>query len=260
MPETPELQTFKTNLSKRFKGKKIAEARIFWDKKLKVPAEQITESLKGLKLDHVTRSGKMVLLDFKDVTLGIHLMQSGRPYLLPFTGIDRWRIIEIEFTGGEGFGIHDFGRQARVHLNPPPTGVPDVLGKDFNAEYLLQVCRKFKNKAIKTLLTDQKVILGIGNAYVDEILWDAKIAPQSNCYRIPEEKIADLIKSTGKVLAHGEREIMNVTGASELMIEKRDFMKVHNVKKKLDPDGLEILKGQVDKAKTYYTASQVLYK
>lgn len=55
---------------------------------------------------------------------------------------------------------------------------------------------------------DQKVIRGIGNAYADEILWEALISPVSVCNKIPDNKIKALSKSIKKVLKNAVKQIV----------------------------------------------------
>ncbi|HEX8041368.1 MAG TPA: hypothetical protein VF490_19610, partial [Chryseosolibacter sp.] len=110
---------------------------------------------------------------------------------------------------------------------------------------------------IKQLMMDQNVIRGIGNAYADEILWHARISPFSVSNKIPGEAIKRLAKSVRSVLTKAIKTILKnypgmITG------EVRDFMAVHNAKKRHSPTGVKI---KVDKTgrSTYYTDEQKLY-
>lgn len=68
----------------------------------------------------------------------------------------------------------------------------------------------------------------MGNAYVDEILWEIKVSPPSVAAMLTDQKIHELIDAITKVLTNAEMEAMKRTGDAALMVEKRDFMKVHN--------------------------------
>ncbi len=63
-------------------------------------------------------------------------------------------------------------------LNPAPSAAPDALSEEVNFEFL-KTLLSTKKGSIKNILLDQKLIRGIGNAYADEILWDARISPFS---------------------------------------------------------------------------------
>ena len=112
---------------------------------------------------------------------------------------------------------------------------------------------------IKTALTDGKTVQGIGNAYVDEILYAAKISPISKANKIPEDKIKVLTKAIEKVLKNAENHISH--NFPDTITEKeRDFLQVHRPKQKLTLKGEEILKTEIDKRKTYYVESQQLFE
>jgi formamidopyrimidine-DNA glycosylase len=81
---------------------------------------------------------------------------------------------------------------------------------------------------------DQHVIRGIGNAYADEILWDAGISPFSISNKIPGKKIDALVKSIKSVLKEAEKEIVK-RDPGIISGEVRDFLKIHNAKKTHSP-------------------------
>jgi formamidopyrimidine-DNA glycosylase len=112
---------------------------------------------------------------------------------------------------------------------------------------------------IKNLMLDQQVIRGIGNAYADEILWTAGISPFSKANQIPVKKIPQLVKAVRSVLQSAEKQIQKkepgIIGG-----EIRDFLCIHNSKKKKSPAGAPILFAIKGGRKTYYTREQQLYK
>ncbi|WP_026632750.1 DNA-formamidopyrimidine glycosylase family protein [Dyadobacter alkalitolerans] len=261
MPEVPELLTLRHNLLKRFKGQKLTDFNITWERKLKIPKQKIISAVEGTKLTSIERVGKTLELHFDNKeTIGLHLMQSGRPYLIPADSEIKWKIWHMMFEKGLGFGIQDPSGQTQLHLNPVTPNVPDVLTDSLTFDYLKSIFQKNKHVLLKPLLTNPKYIRGLGNAYIDEILWEVKIAPTSVACLIPDQKIHDILAAINLVLISAEKEIRKVTGPDALMIEKRDFMKVHNHKLDKDPDGNEIIKGIVGKAKTYWTENQVVYE
>ncbi|WP_394800349.1 Fpg/Nei family DNA glycosylase [Niabella pedocola] len=111
---------------------------------------------------------------------------------------------------------------------------------------------------IKAVLMDQKRIAGIGNAYADEILWAARIAPGSIAGKIPGAAITHLAKAIKQVLKNAEKQILKQQPEA-ISGEARDFMKVHNSHKKNSPSGAAILKTTLGSRSTYYTDEQVLY-
>ena len=114
-------------------------------------------------------------------------------------------LLELVFGNGNRLALTDQQYNARVTLNPPQTNVPDAVSKDANLQFWKD---HLQSKAtIKNLILDQKVIRGIGNAYADEILWQAGISPFSISNKIPPAKVNALSKSVKKVLKNAEKQI-----------------------------------------------------
>ena len=109
------------------------------------------------------------------------------------------------------------------------------------------------------MLLDQKIIKGIGNAYADEILWDAGISPFSVSNKIPADKLKALAASIKTILNNAEKQIKK-SHPDIIKGEVRDFLLIHNSKKKTSPGGAQILQKEIGGRKTYYTNEQELYK
>ena len=115
-----------------------------------------------------------------------------------------------------------------------------------------------KRTNIKTFLLDQKNIRGIGNAYADEILWEAGISPFSVCNKIPDAKIKELTKTIKSVLEDAIKQIKK-THPDIISGEVRDFLKIHNSKKEESPTGGKILNTTINSRITY-TEEQELFE
>ena len=168
------------------------------------------------------------------------------------------KIIELLFEDKTGLALTDWQQYANVKLNPEKPKVPDAFSKEFNVKYLENGFKRYKSKRIKDLLNDQKFVRGIGNAYVDEILWDAKISPYSAAGKIPGKKVKELYSSINKVLVNAEEEIIK-REPDIIRGEIRDFLKVHNSKLAHSPTGGVIKKENIGSRITYYTDEQILY-
>ena len=125
--------------------------------------------------------------------------------------------------------------------------------------YFLNLVLQSPRKNIKSLLLDQKGIRGIGNAYVDEILYNAKISPKSKTGKIPQDVIEILYNQIKETLQWGIENIQLYT-PNIITGETRDFMKVHNRKLRKTLRGERIIVEKVVSKKTYYTALQKLYE
>jgi formamidopyrimidine-DNA glycosylase len=257
MPELPDLQVFSHNLNKTLKGKTIKAIVVHKAPKLNVTASVLDDTLNGQQVRSVYRDGKELFFKFsKGDVLGLHLMLHGKLFLFEGKSDIKYPIIELLFDDGSGLVLTDFQGIATPTLNPENKEAPDALSKEAGGDYLTGILAKKKTN-IKTLLLDQKIIRGIGNAYADEILWDAGISPFSVSNKIPADKIKDLVRSIHDVLTNAEKEIIKAN-PDIIAGEIRDFMLIHNAKKKHSPKGAPILISEASR-KTYYTDEQELY-
>lgn len=258
MPELPDLQVISRNLNKKFANKKVVRLSIYKDKKLNAPVEKFTNIIEGQTVSEIKRNGKELLMIFENQSkLGIHLMLKGEIHLLSESNV-KHKVFEIEFEDNSGFAVTDFMGQAKLILNAPNSNVPDAVSKEFDFEYFKPILRKATKSNIKKVLKDQEVVRGIGNAYIDEILWDCKISPLSNASKIPDEKIKDLISSTKKVLQEAIDEITKID-PNIISGEIRSFLKVHTSNPKT-PTNFDIKFIELDNKKTYFTDEQALYE
>src|ERR1700754_4071517 len=224
MPEIPDLNIFCRNLSKRLTGKTLTALTVIIPRKLKLPESDFKQALDGQKLSAITREGKEIHFAFENGhVLGLHLMLHGTMYWYENTNENRFTIAELLFSDGNGLAITDWQKAVILTLDPEPAKVPDAL--DIPDGYLVAALKK-NSRHIKTVLTDGKVVRGIGNAYVDEILYAAKISPFSKADKIPENKIAVLVKAIKTVLTDAEDHISAVF-PDTITEKERDFLKVH---------------------------------
>jgi formamidopyrimidine-DNA glycosylase len=258
MPELPDLQVFSRNLDKKLAGKKVKKLTVVNDSKLKQPASKF-KTIEDATLEKVYREGKELRFKFSDRNvLGLHLMLHGKLHLFEVKNEQKNTIIELLFTDDTGLALTDYQGIATPTLNPEEKEAPDALSKEVDFEFLKKLLSK-KRTAIKTFLLDQKMIRGIGNAYADEILWDAGISPFSVCNKIPDEKIKDLAKSIRSVLQDAEKQILK-SHPDIISGEIRDFLNIHNSKKKHSPTGGIIHNKMMSSRITYYTNEQELFE
>lgn len=258
MPELPDLQAFSHNLTKRLKGKKLKEITVTESKKLNVTEKELKAALEGHELEKIERAGKELHARFTGGhSLGLHLMLHGGLWLYKDGDEEpKFRIITLKFDDGETLSLTDFQKAATPTLDPKPSDVPDAL--DVTPKYLTEKLAKTKTP-VKTVLMDQKILRGIGNAYADEILWHAKIAPSSASNKIPSDRIKQLEESIKSVLEHAEKEILKAK-PDIISGEVRDFLVVHQPRKKTTLQGKTIHQTEVGSRKTYYTDEQELFK
>lgn len=259
MPELPDLQVFSRNLNKRFAGKKLKEIVVHVDRRLKVSVTELKKQLQKATLREVKRVGKELHFQFDHgKVLGLHLMLKGNLFAFEGKNETRHSILELKFDDDSGLVLSDWQKKATPTLNPEPWDAPDALSKEVDLKFLKE--RLAESRAtVKNLMLDQHVIRGIGNAYADEILWEAGISPFSISNKIPGEKVKDLAKSIKKVLKDAEKQILK-THPDIITGEVRDFLKIHNAKKKESPGGALIQQKMVSSRKTYFTDEQEVFE
>ncbi len=259
MPELPDLQVFSRNLTKNLSGKTLKEIKVINDKKLNVSKAELKKSLELQKLKTIRRVGKELHFEFENgAVLSLHLMLHGQLFFFEKKNENKHTIIELIFEADKGLALTDFQAMATPTLNPEERETPDALSKQITFDFLKQQLQKVKG-SIKAFLLDQHKIRGIGNAYADEILWHAAISPLSVCNKIPDDKIKDLAKSIPKVLLNAEKQILK-THPEIISGEVRDFLDIHNSKKRKSPTGGAIEQQMVNSRKTYFTSEQQLFK
>jgi formamidopyrimidine-DNA glycosylase len=259
MPELPDLQVFSKNLTKVFGGKELKKIAVPISKKLNVSVPKLKNSLEGEKLVAINRVGKELHFQFKNGNvLALHLMLHGKLYKFEKENTQKNTIIELLFSDYSGLALTDFQKAATPTLNPESKDAPDALSKEVNLSFLKDKLSRSK-ASVKNVLLDQHVIRGIGNAYADEILWDAGISPFSIANKTPDAEIKGLLKSIKGVLKKAEKSIVK-THPDIISGEIRDFMLIHNSKKKHSPTGAPIRIKTSSSRKTYYTDEQKLFK
>ena len=258
MPELPDLTVFAESLEELVLNRKIDAALYHKNKRLNVEPELFETALKGQKLTKVRRAGKELLFELSNGnSFSVHLMLSGGFKLCPKGEEVSSAVLTVDFDDGHSLVLFDPKGLASVSLNPDMARLA-VDALDVTADYLEDRFKKEPRTIVKGFLIDQRVIAGIGNAYADEILWQAKISPKSIVGKIPKNVIAELVSSIHSVLKNAT-EYLRKNHHGMISGEVRDFLAVHNRKAKVSPSGAPIIVAQVASKKTYYTEEQTLY-
>ncbi|MCF0054642.1 DNA-formamidopyrimidine glycosylase family protein [Dyadobacter sp. CY356] len=258
MPELSDLQVYSKNLVKKLKGKELEKIVIVEKSKIEATEKEFNTALSGKHLKDVYRVGKELYFDFgKDALVSMHLMLNGKLIQDDKEERPKHTIAAFIFKDGNQLAMTDFQKIAKITLNPEPNDVVDALSDELTAVWLEGKLQKSR-AIIKSFIIDQKMIGGIGNAYADEILWEAKISPKSISSKIPKEAVARLAKAIKDVLINAEKEILK-SNPDIISGEIRDFMAVHNSKRKTSPTGAEIINEKIGGKSTYYTDEQELY-
>lgn len=261
MPELPDLTIYAENLEKLIVKKEITAADVFNRSKVNATPETFRQALVGSDIETIHRDGKELFFTLSNrKVFCVHLMLNGRFQYVPTEEVHSIfsKIITLGFADGHTLVVSDFKGMCKVTVSPPRISVPDALSDDFTLSYLKRMIGLKSSMNIKAFLIDQRLVRGIGNAYVDEMLWKAMISPKSIAGKIPAERIAALYDAIRWVLTDAVEQIRTIAPDS-INGEERSFLRVHNPKKKETEDGEPILCEEVAKKRTYFTKAQQLY-
>ncbi|MFD2446302.1 DNA-formamidopyrimidine glycosylase [Bacillus sp. CGMCC 1.16607] len=189
MPELPEVETVRKTLEKLVLNKTIERVTVTWAKMVKSPTEvvQFTDALKGQTINEISRRGKFLIFYTDDFALVSHLRMEGKYAVYPNSEpVDKHTHVIFYFTDGTELRYKDVRKFGTMHLYkkgtefeiPPLDDLgPEPFSKEFTVEYLYRKLQK-TNRKIKPALLDQKIVVGLGNIYVDEALFRSKIHPE----------------------------------------------------------------------------------
>ena len=207
MPELPEVTVISEDVRALAKGKKVVWAGIFRDDVSNVGVEEFPRKLMGRTLEGTGRRGKITTLDFGDVVGLVHLVISGRVLQLPeWRDPDKIHTAVVEFEGGPvlaftrlWLGYFDLYEPERVEEHPLISRLgPDPFSEEFTVEYLGSALDR--KASIKGLLLDQSAVAGLGNIYVDEILFAARVHPTRKASTLSRDEIQNIHAATRDIL------------------------------------------------------------
>jgi len=223
MPELPEVETIRTQLSKKLVGL-VLQSIDFQDEKVaRFLNKQLLQKILRQKILAVKRRAKVFFLEIKgDYLLAFHLKMTGQVILkgqlsehLPNKHtraiLQFFKNTTLYFQDLRKFGwlkilpVKDWEKRLfKYKLGPEP------FKKDFSLAYLKKILQK-SSRPIKVLLLDQAKIAGIGNIYANEALFLARINPQKRANRLTNNEAENLYKQIKFVLQKG----IDLGGASD---------------------------------------------
>jgi formamidopyrimidine-DNA glycosylase len=249
MPEIPELEGLVGYLTPRLVGHRFADVQVAAISAVKT-ADPPISSLRGQHVTAVGRRGKFLwLATADDLFLVTHLSRAGwlKWYDSPPRSVARMRPgpLAARFTFVDddgaivgGFDLTEAGTQKRLSLYlvrrlDDIAGVarlgPEPTAPAFTQDELRAILTAAGGRHLKTVLRDQSVIAGIGNAYSDEILHAARLSPVAPSNSLSEEEETRLFAAIHEVLAAAIANAAEQRPA-DLKDGKRQAMRVHGRK------------------------------
>lgn len=189
MPELPEVEIVRRGLTKLVKGRRIQEVQVISDEIIDSPSPlSFSKKLQGERIYDVKRRGKFLIFKLSHYDLISHLRMEGK-YVFnnqKNSSVEKHTHVIFIFTDSSKLSYKDvrkFGRmvlvekdQALSHPSLQKLGSEPVDSEFLFSQFWEQLAKS--KKPIKTLLLEQKIVVGLGNIYVDECLWQAKIHPE----------------------------------------------------------------------------------
>ena len=218
MPELPEVETVRRGLMPALEGQVITEAQVRRpDLRWPLP-ERMAERLTGQRVERLRRRSKYILADLASgESLIIHLGMSGRMQVAgdvpgAFTHeipmlekhdhvvLDTSAGARVIFNDARRFGAMDLVQTEHAEAHPLLASLgPEPLGNQFDGPYLAERL-KGRNTPIKSALLDQKIVAGLGNIYVCEVLHRAGISPKRKAKNISAARAAAMVPIIREVL------------------------------------------------------------
>jgi formamidopyrimidine-DNA glycosylase len=224
MPELPEVETTRRGIEPHLLGQRI-ERVILRETRLRWPISEPVAGLAGRRIIEVGRRGKYLLLRLDEGHLIWHLGMSGSMRILPCGApAEAHEHVEIRLANGQALKFRDprrFGALLYTPDDPLQHRLlrdlgPEPLGDGFTAEYLYHCCHA-RNAAIKTVLMNAHVVVGVGNIYASEALFLAGIRPARAARRNSRPRLARLVDAVRETLAsaieHGGTTLQDFTQA-----------------------------------------------
>ncbi len=211
MPELPEVQTVASELDARLVGRTITGVEALWPRTIGHPTpEEFVAALPGHRVEGVGRRAKYIMIALSgDAYLVVHLRMTGRITIEPSAAPrDPHTRLVLTLDGGDELRFADTRKFGRFYYVPAGAAMPlpsfaalgpEPLEADFTPVLLVaRVAARRGN--IKAALLDQRLVAGLGNIYVDEALWRARLHPRRTLQSLAPEEIERLHEAIVYVL------------------------------------------------------------
>ncbi|HWQ22404.1 MAG TPA: DNA-formamidopyrimidine glycosylase family protein [Clostridia bacterium] len=188
MPELPEIANLARQMDHEFRGRRVADVDVVQPKCLNVPPEEFKRMLVSTEVNRVTSRGKWIFMDLAPGTTLLLCLGMGGEALCHSKGepLPANRQSALLFEDGSAFSQHFwwFGYVHAVktselasHTMTSSLGLNPLEDHEFSLDAFDRMLERKKRTAIKTVLLDQKNVVGIGNVYIQDILFTARLHP-----------------------------------------------------------------------------------
>jgi len=213
MPELPEVETTRLGVDPHAVGRRIIavavhEPRLRWRVRRDLPGQ-----VAGQRVLRTARRAKYLLIELERGTLLLHLGMSGNLRVLP---ADAPRVahdhVDLVLDSGSTLRFNDPRRFGSLHYTSGDPRLHPLLAKlapepfdaAFDTDYLWRVTRR-RRVAIKQLLMNSRLVVGVGNIYANEALFRAKVRPRRQARGLSRSEVARLARAVRAVLTQAIR-------------------------------------------------------
>ncbi len=209
MPEIAEVETVRNTLKKSILNKPIQNVEVFYEPMIESNLKNFKKDLINKSFIDIKRRGKWLIFETEDRYLLSHLRMEGKFFIkdqnLPK---EKHEHVIITFKDHTTLRYHDTRKFGRMNLilkadleNTESIKKQGLEPGDPNltSSYLLT---KFKNKKlpIKTVLLDQTIISGLGNIYVNEVMFYAHLNPLKEACKVTKEECDLIVKGSAEII------------------------------------------------------------
>jgi formamidopyrimidine-DNA glycosylase len=208
MPELPEVETTRRGIEPHVVGRRI-EALAVHEPRLRWPVPRdLPERIAGQRIRATGRRAKYLLIELESGTLLLHLGMSGSLRVLP---ADTPRLthdhLDLVLDSGYLLRFNDPRRFGSLHYTTDDPSVhpllarlaPEPLEPQFDAQYLWRITRR-RRSAIKQILMNSRLVVGVGNIYASEALFRARIRPRRQARSLSHADTQRLARAIRAVL------------------------------------------------------------
>lgn len=207
MPELPEVETVVQTLKPLLIKETITAIKILFPKMIKTDLDVFQTKPIGQTIHDIHRKGKFIIVELDTDVLIFHLRMEGKFFIKKDEPFDKHEHLVLHLSSGRTLRYHDFRKFGTAHLLPIETylEVPPLnqVGPEPKAidphQYYLMI--KDSKRPIKAILLDQTKMSGLGNIYVDETLFQARIHPERKAVDLKEKEVVNIVLAARDVLA-----------------------------------------------------------
>jgi formamidopyrimidine-DNA glycosylase len=242
MPELPDLLHIASTLREGLVGRHVTAERVRDPVVVRFAVRGNLSLLLGRPLLDISRRSHYLLFRFDGLDLAVNPMLAGRLRLAePGEKEERTLAFALEFEPAESSGTDptelrylDSKKMGKAYLiatddwNAIPglqTGGVDILSPEFTRERFVSLLRHRRDQ-VRVFLMDKKALDSLGNAYADEVLFEAGIHPKTWCRSLGREEAVRLHRAIVEVMTGAVEEVAR--RGEPIEVKVRDFLKVRN--------------------------------